>query len=191
MLLSRPPNFPNTIIAHLKTNQRFPVTAIQWTAERDSLPLRYAFGALSTGSDCELWGPPDHSPVFADIMPAGSDADNTLVLCVIVWDAFDSLATAEINITSNPLEEGDLDPSAVEDLWLKHVEVQLNSGNLDQALSAVNNIADTVRGSSFTTGRKLSKKGSRNLFSDFDSGIIGKYRIFFEYPRVLAPIAPK
>ncbi|XP_068706586.1 uncharacterized protein [Montipora foliosa] len=151
--------------------------AIQWTAERDSLPLRYAFGALSTGSDCELWGPPDNSPVFTDIMPAGSGANYTLALCVIVWDAFDSFATAEINITSNPLEQGDLDPSAVEDLWSKHVEVQLNSGNLDQALSAVNNIADTVRGSSFTSAdlkRNMSEEVQDFIVDYLASAVVGE-----------------
>lgn len=136
----------------------FLIAATGWIAEKDAFPLKYAFGALSngTGSDCKVWGPSSNNPENTAIMPAGSGTSNTLTLCVVVQDAFGSFATAEVNITSSPPDRNDLGSSAVNALFSRVVEAQVNSGNLDKALSAISNIASTIQDSAVSLRKKLS-----------------------------------
>ena len=136
----------------------FLIAATGWTAEKDAFPLKYAFGALSkgTGNDCKVWGPSSNNPENTAIMPAGSGTNNALTLCVVVQDSFGSFATAQVNITSRAPETNDLGSSAVNALFSRVVEAQVNSGNLDKALSGISNIASTIQDSAVSTRKKLS-----------------------------------
>ena len=120
--------------------------------EADATPLRYLFGELVEQDVCEVWGPPSDIPEWTDIMPAGNGPNNILTLCVIVEDKFGSFAMATKNITSNPPDAAALTPDALDNLFENNVQAQLQSGNLDKALSAMSNIAGTVQGSNETSG---------------------------------------
>ncbi|KAK2568306.1 Polycystin-1 [Acropora cervicornis] len=145
--------------------------ATGWIAEKDAFPLKYAFGALSkgTGSDCKVWGPSSNNPENTAIMPAGSGTNNTLTLCVVVQDSFGSFATAQVNITSSPPDTSDLGSSAVNALFSRVVEAQVNSGNLDKALSDISNIASTIQDSAVLSPqlkREISQK-TQNFIVDY------------------------
>ena len=132
------------------------VEAPRWTVGADATPLRYSFGKLVDNDVCEVWGSPSDSPEWIDILPPGSGSNNILTLCVIVEDKYESIAMATYNITSNPPDVAALTPDALDDLFVGKVEAQLKSGNLDKALSAMGSIADTVKGSSGTSGMQKS-----------------------------------
>lgn len=132
------------------------IAALQWTSAPDAVPLRYVFGVLVEEDVCDRrFGIPSTDPERKQIIPPGSGPNNTLTLCVVVLDKFDSDAMATVNIISSPPDPNDLTPDAINSLLRNAVEAPLQSGNVDAVVGALSSIIVTVQDSNDTTGEFL------------------------------------